>query len=362
MLEERPSQSGAEPVLRGTGAPTASRPRRATARLKGAWAGVYRDPVTWAIVVTVFGAYCALSLFRLLQLTPASWDLGIYTEYVKQYAHLGPPVVDIRGAGVNLLGDHFQPIVAVIAPFFRVFPSAATLLVAQALLIAVSVFPVSQLAREKLGTGPGRAIAIGYGLSWGLQQLIAFDFHEIAFAVPLLAFALSALARGHLKAAAWWALPLVFVKEDQGFTVAAIGLYMIISALRPNAPRLSPPTPDPEDADARLGSQAGPGPADLGFRLVVSGYRPDHPALQPGPSLCLLERRRNPGARRPPDRDRPGQAVPDRVARQAPDDRDDGFADRVHRAEVAAGADRGAEPAAALPVDGQQLLGHAVAL
>ena len=86
---------------------------------------------------------------------PASWDLGIYTEYVKQYAYLSAPIVDIRAPGFNLLGDHFQPIVAVLAPFFRVFPSAATLLIAQALLAAVSVFPVSQLAREKLGTGPG---------------------------------------------------------------------------------------------------------------------------------------------------------------------------------------------------------------
>jgi uncharacterized membrane protein len=267
MLEERPSQSGAEPVLRGTEALTFSRPLPATARVEGALAAVYRDRVTWAIALAVFGAYGALSLFRLLQLSPASWDLGIYTEYVKQYAHLEPPVVDIRGAGVNLLGDHFQPIVAVMAPLFRLFPSAATLLVAQALLIALSVFPVSQLAREKLGAGPGRAIAIAYGLSWGLQQLVAFDFHEIAFAVPLLAFALSALARGHLKAAVWWALPLVFVKEDQGFTVAAIGLYMIIAGLRSNAPQLTtvaegkPASPDDAgtagDPDGRPRNQPG---------------------------------------------------------------------------------------------------------
>ena len=48
--------------------------------------------------------------------------------------------MDTRAAGFNLLGDHFQPIVALIAPFFRVFPSSATLLVAQALLTAASVF------------------------------------------------------------------------------------------------------------------------------------------------------------------------------------------------------------------------------
>ena len=46
--------------------------------------GVWRDPVAWTIATLVFGAYYAISLFRFLQLAPASWDLGIYTEYVKQ--------------------------------------------------------------------------------------------------------------------------------------------------------------------------------------------------------------------------------------------------------------------------------------
>ena len=290
MLEEEGARSGAEPVLREAEAPpsvaspdAAPRPaparagtprpailRRAPAQLRRAPAilrqalaqpailrsglarlsplwpavlrraralpGVYRDPFAWATACATFDAYCVISLFRLLQLHPTSWDLGIFTEYVKQYADLRAPIVDIRAPGFNLLGDHFQPAVATLAPFFRVFPSPATLLVAQALLVAASVFAVSQAARERLGVGPGRVIAVAYGFSWGLQQLIDFDFHEIALAIPLLAFSLSALARGRLKAAVWWALPLVFVKEDQGFTVAAIGLYLIVSGLRAAGP------------------------------------------------------------------------------------------------------------------------------
>jgi uncharacterized membrane protein len=213
----------------------------------------YTDPVTWVTAVVAFGAYAAISLFRLMQLNPSSWDLGIYTEYVKRYADLSAPIVDIRAPGFNLLGDHFQPIVAVLAPFFRVFPSSATLVVGQALLAAASIFPVSQLAREKLGVGPGRAIAVAYGFSWGLQQLAQFDFHEIAFAVPLLAFSLSALARGHTKAAVAWALPLVFVKEDQGFTVAAIGIYLIVAGLRAQIPDPR----NPADPDGRGRMKAG---------------------------------------------------------------------------------------------------------
>ena len=191
--------------------------------------GAYRDPVTWAVAVSAGGCYLVLSLFRLLKLSPSSWDLGIYTEYVKQLAHLRAPIVDVRGAGFNLLGDHFQVIVALIAPFFRVFPSPATLLAAQALLVAVSVFPVTAAAVWLLGRGAGRCIGFAYAFSWGLQQMMDFDFHEIAFAVPLLAFSLSALVRGRPRAAILWAMPLVFVKEDQGFTVAAIGLLMLMA-------------------------------------------------------------------------------------------------------------------------------------
>jgi uncharacterized membrane protein len=257
-------------------------PLRAVSRpfsLRVGLAGAYADPVTWATAVIAFGAYAAIGLFRLMELNPSSWDLSIYTEYVKQYADLRAPIVNIRGPGFNLLGDHFQPIVAVLAPFFRIFPSSATLIVAQALLAAASIFPVSQLAREKLGIGPARAIAVAYGFSWGLQQLANFDFHEIAFAVPLLAFSLSALARGHLKAAVLWALPLVFVKEDQGYTVAAIGIYLIVAGLRA-------PVPDPRnpaDPDGRHRMMAGQILLIWGFvwsfvaiGLIIPHFNPHH--------------------------------------------------------------------------------------
>jgi uncharacterized membrane protein len=188
--------------------------------------GLGTDPVAWLIALATFAAYDLLSVFKYLRLAPGSWDLGIFTEYVYQIAHLHAPIVAIRGSGFNLLGDHFQPIVALIAPVFRLFPTPETLLVVQALLTAISVIPVCRAARELLGTWPSRGIGLAYGASWGLQQMINFDFHEIAFAVPLLAFSLSALVRRRLRSAVLWALPLVFVKEDQGFTIAAIGLVM----------------------------------------------------------------------------------------------------------------------------------------
>jgi uncharacterized membrane protein len=236
----------------GHGPVTAAGPATATAPTAGggspAAARVLPDRVTWLIAAATFAVYTTISVFRYLRMDPGSWDLGIYTEYVRQLAGLHAPVVTIKGAGFNLLGDHFQPIVALIAPFYRIFPTPVTLLVAQALLTAISVFPVCRAARELLGTGVSRVIGAAYGFSWGLQQMIIFDFHEIAFAVPLIAFSLSALVRRRPWAAAGWALPLVFAKEDQGLTVAAIGLVMLGMAVtarrhtRPTGQRRIGPT------------------------------------------------------------------------------------------------------------------------
>jgi uncharacterized membrane protein len=189
------------------------------------------DPVAWLIALAACAAYTTISVFKYLRLDPGSWDLGMYTEYVRQLSLLHAPVVAIKGHGFNLLGDHFQPIVALVAPFFRLLPSPVTLLVAQALLTAVSVVPVCRAAQARLGIFTGRSIGAAYAVSWGLQKMINFGFHEVAFAVPLLAFSLSALVRGRLRAAVLWALPLVFVKEDQGFTVAAIGLAVLAAAV-----------------------------------------------------------------------------------------------------------------------------------
>ena len=276
----------------GDGVPGASA-RRRTAALRPLLTvlpgSVWRDPVTWTVAVLVFGAYFVISLFRLLQLTPGSYDLGIYTEYVKQLSQLHAPIVDILAPGFNLLGNHFQVAVGVIAPFFRLFPSPATLLFFQALFAAVSVFPVAAAATALAGRSAGRLIGFAYGFSWGLQQMIDFDFHEIALAVPLFAFSVSALVRRRPVAAIAWALPLVFVEESQGFTVAAIGLLLGASAAFPS---LLPP-PAPQSAPSPLSAQPGrPGwparlrsrlPARFGGRLLPGGAWDDgHVALWGG--------------------------------------------------------------------------------
>ncbi|MFH8346266.1 DUF2079 domain-containing protein [Streptomyces sp. NPDC018045] len=211
----------------GTGyVPTSGRFRTRTAALFGP-----RQLPYWT-AAACFVLFATVSVLRFRSMATSSWDLGIFEQAVRAYAHLRAPVADLKGPGTNILGDHFSPVLALLAPLYRIFPTALTLLFAQAFLFALSAVPVTRTAVRLLGQGRGLAVGVAYGLSWGLQKAVDFDFHEIAFAVPPLAFALEAVLRGRWTAAVCWAAPLVLVKEDLGVTAATVGALVLIRARR----------------------------------------------------------------------------------------------------------------------------------
>ena len=149
---------------------------------------------------------------------------GIFTEAAQAYSRFEAPIVPIKGPGYNLLGDHFHPLLALLGPIFRLFPSALTLLVVQDVLIAVSVLPIARLAQRLLGRGGALLVGLAYGLGWGLQGAVAAQFHEVCLAVPLLAFGGVAFVERRWSACMAWLAPLVLVKEDLGLTVFMAGL------------------------------------------------------------------------------------------------------------------------------------------
>ena len=183
--------------------------------------------------VAAFVLYTVYSSLQWSSFTIRSWDLGIFTQLAKDYSQFQAPIVSLKGQGYNLLGDHFHPLLVLLGPVYRVFPSAFTLLVLQNLLFAFSVAVISHLAIKRLGRIPGVCIGGAYALAWGLQSAVDSQFHEIAFAVPLLALSLCALMEEKWRSAWIWAALLVFIKEDLGLTVFVIGLVMALRARKP---------------------------------------------------------------------------------------------------------------------------------
>ncbi|MGC5627672.1 DUF2079 domain-containing protein [Georgenia sp. Z1344] len=219
--------------------------------------------VPWLVAAAAALAYVALAWPAWRDVATPSWDLGIFTQLARAYSEGGPPVVDIKGHGFNLLGDHFHPLLVLLGPLYRLHPSGWTLLVTQAVLLALSAVPITSVARQMLGRAVGTVLGVGYAFSWGLQGAVLAQFHEIAFAVPLVAMSLAAFLRGRALATALWAAPLVLVKEDLGLTVAALGLVLVWRAAPPghrsdHAPDDEPPARQAALSDSRPGAPAEP--------------------------------------------------------------------------------------------------------
>lgn len=242
------------------------------------------------LAAAVMALYTYYSLQQMKHWVTPSWDLAIFTQMAQAYSHFSVPIVPIKGPDFNLWGDHFHPILALLGPIYALFPSPTTLLVVQNALVAFASFAIVRFTQRAFAlaqkaelavtgtagsaqnakpakyqgvipTITGLLLGAGFALSFGVQQAIAAQFHEVAFAVPLLAMSLGYLVLAsrvsgterarYLAYACWWSLPIAFVKEDMGITVAAIGLMIFIrtgwlsTAVDILMPRLSAGTPAP---------------------------------------------------------------------------------------------------------------------
>jgi uncharacterized membrane protein len=183
--------------------------------------------------------YGGVEFWKFVTFRASTYDLVIFDQAVRAYSRFHAPVSVVDGvhrgfgAQFSVLGDHFSPILAVLAPLYWIHSGPSTLLVAQALLFAAAIPPLWVFARRELGPFPAYCVAVGYAVSWPVAQAVAFDFHEVAF-VPVLTAVLferfSAYRRGRGR---WWhlvvpAVALLGVKEDMGLLVAGFGVAMLV--------------------------------------------------------------------------------------------------------------------------------------
>lgn len=168
--------------------------------------------------------YAAVGLLRHATYRSTGFDLGIFDQAAWQLGRLQAPASSLKGLP-SLFGDHFSPVLVAFAPLGACDCGPGLLIVAQALLIAASVWPVVLFARPRLGAGPALLLGTGYGLFSGIQSAVAFDVHEVAFAPPLIAWAALLASRGQWRRALLCVLALLLVKEDLAFLVVAFGAW-----------------------------------------------------------------------------------------------------------------------------------------
>ncbi|MEV7005392.1 DUF2079 domain-containing protein [Streptosporangium sp. NPDC051022] len=191
-----------------------------------------------ALAALAATAYAVLGLVKLSTFKASIFDLAIFDQAVRGYASFGPPTAPSvgmpYGQGMDFLqlADHFSPILAVLAPLYWIHNGPETLIVAQAVLLALAAVPIWHYAKRRLGPVSAHLVAVAYLLSWPVAQVAGFDFHEVVFVPLLSAIMIERADAGRMRYAALAALGILMVKEDMGLLVAGFGVYLFLTRRR----------------------------------------------------------------------------------------------------------------------------------
>ena len=183
--------------------------------------------LVWLAAAVFAAVFATLAILRHRAFASGRFDLGNMTQAVWSTAHGDVlSVTDVHGEQISRLGSHFDPILALLAPLWLLWPSPELLLVVQAVAVGLGALPVFWLAREHLEHElPAAALAGAYLLYPPLQWLTVSDFHPVALACPLLLYAWWFLDQWRLLPFAACAAAAIATKEHVGLAVAGMGVW-----------------------------------------------------------------------------------------------------------------------------------------
>jgi len=161
-------------------------------------------------------------------------DMGNMVQVVDNTAH-GRILLMTGNDGrqIDRLAAHVDPILALFALPWLIWPDPAMLLMAQALLVALAAWPAYRLGLRIL-TDPMAAAgcALAALLYPPLQFAVLDEFHPVTLAIPLLLFAFLFLEEDRR----WLAVPFLILaalcKEEIPLVIALMGLYFALRKRR----------------------------------------------------------------------------------------------------------------------------------
>ncbi|MGB6583150.1 MAG: DUF2079 domain-containing protein [Streptosporangiaceae bacterium] len=228
--------AGSRPVGAATTPSSAEGAAAGPRRLRGFWE--HAAVRVGALTAAAAFVYCLDSLILFRRFLASTFDLVIFDQGVRGYAHFQAPtsiargVSDGAGAHFLLLADHWSPVLALLAPLYWIHDSPATLLVAQGVLFALAIPPLWAYTRRQLGPGAAYFVCVAYALSLPVMEAVIFDFHEVAFVPVLTAVMVERFDAGRLWHGILAAVAMLLVKEDMGLLVAGFGCYLLLTRRR----------------------------------------------------------------------------------------------------------------------------------
>lgn len=182
----------------------------------------------WLLFLVGCIAYGAFSVFRYNSVGYPLRDLGLFSQAIWQFSQWQMPASSIKGL-TSLWADHFHPILVLLAPLYWIKPDTRLLLLAQALIVSAGVFPIFNIARNKL---KNNFVAFCFAFGWlfflGTQQAIGYGFYPETLAIVFLAYAYYFFwEKKYLR---YWLFILLAMacKEDISLYIIFWGLYVFL--------------------------------------------------------------------------------------------------------------------------------------
>lgn len=207
--------------------------------------------ILWFCIVFFAIFFSVLGIRRYRTLNSYYYDLGIMNQVVYntsrgRFLEMTNPTYN---KNISRLAIHFDPILAVFAPLYKIYEGPEVLLIGQAVILglgALAVFLISQVVikQELLSL----LFSVSYLLYFPVQRAVIFDFHAVTLATTFLLFAfyfnlvkknflyflfiiLSLLTKEHIGLVIFmFGLYVCFVKKDRkiGIITSILGLIFFV--------------------------------------------------------------------------------------------------------------------------------------
>jgi len=151
-------------------------------------------------------------------------DLAHSAQPVWHLSRFEAPLSSVLG-GISF-NDHFDPILALFAPFYRLWPDARVLIIFQQVIVVLGAIPVYLYARRKIkGKLIPWILTFLYLYFIGFQSAISSDYHSATISATFIGLAIYFMEIKNWRC--YWPVFVLalLVREDVAIYLFALGVY-----------------------------------------------------------------------------------------------------------------------------------------
>lgn len=180
----------------------------------------------WALYVLVT---FSVGWARHISLETRGFDLGIFAQAVWNTTQ-GDFLFSSIKENICLLGDHFSPALALLTPFYSVWPDPRMLLLIQAIAAGACMPLIAKIAQDRLQhNGLASLFALLFFIYLPSRAALHEDFHPEVLAEPFLLLAFWLMIKRKILACLLCLAFAASTKENMLGITFVFGLWMLIS-------------------------------------------------------------------------------------------------------------------------------------